>query len=47
MRDRFRYCWALAGFELFVMASLTIILLLGRENHGRSFHSGDLLIEKE
>jgi hypothetical protein len=26
---------------------LTIILLLGRENHGRSFHSGDLLVEKE
>ncbi len=47
LRDRFGYSWALAGFELFVMVMLTIILLLGRENHGRSFHSGDLVIEKE
>ena len=47
LRDRFGYSWALAGFELVVMVSLTVILLLGRENHGRSFHSGDLLIEKE
>jgi SHS family lactate transporter-like MFS transporter len=47
LHKRFGYSWALAGFELVVMISLTIILLLGRENHGRSFHSGDLLIEKE
>jgi len=47
LHTRFGYSWALAGFELFVMVSLTIILLLGRENHGRSFHSGDLLIEKD
>jgi len=47
LRDRFGYSWALAGFELFVMVMLTIILLFGRENHGRSFHSGDLLIERE
>jgi hypothetical protein len=44
---RFGYSWALAGFELFVMVMLTIILLMGRENHGRSFHSGDLLVEKD
>jgi SHS family lactate transporter-like MFS transporter len=47
LHSRFGYSWALAGFELFVMLMLTIILLLGRENHGRSFHSGDLLIEKD
>jgi len=47
LRERFGYAWALAGFELFVMLMLTIILLLGRENHGRAFHSGDLLIEKD
>ncbi len=47
LHDRFGYSWALAGFELFVMVMLTIILLLGRENHGRSFHSGDLLVEKD
>jgi len=29
------------------MVALTVILLFGRENHGRSFHSGDLVIEKE
>jgi SHS family lactate transporter-like MFS transporter len=47
LHARFGYSWALAGFEIFVMVALTVILLFGRENHGRSFHSGDLLIEKE
>jgi hypothetical protein len=41
------YSWALAGFEIFVMIVLVIVLLLGREQHGRSFYSGDILIEKE
>jgi hypothetical protein len=41
------YSWALAGFEMFVMVILTIIPLLGRENHGRSFDSGDLVIERD
>ncbi len=47
LRDRFGYQWALTGFEVVVMVVLAVVLLLGRENHGRSFHSGDLLIEKE
>ena len=47
LRDRFGYSWALAGFEIVVIVSLTIILLLGRENRGRSFYSGDILIEKD
>jgi MFS transporter, SHS family, lactate transporter len=47
LRDRFGYAWALAGFEVVVMIVLAIVLLLGREDHGRSFHSGDLMIEKE
>jgi SHS family lactate transporter-like MFS transporter len=47
LHARFGYSWALAGFEIFVMVALTVILLFGRENHGRSFHSGDLVIEKE
>jgi SHS family lactate transporter-like MFS transporter len=47
LRDRFGYAWALAGFEIFVMIVLVVILLLGRENHGRSFYSGDLLVEKD
>jgi SHS family lactate transporter-like MFS transporter len=47
LHERFGYAWALAGFEIFVMLMLAVILLLGRENHGRAFHSGDLLIEKD
>jgi SHS family lactate transporter-like MFS transporter len=45
LRVRFGYSWALAGFECAVMVTLTIILLLGRENHGRAFHSRDVMIE--
>jgi SHS family lactate transporter-like MFS transporter len=45
LRIRFGYSWALAGFECAVMMTLTIILLLGRENHGRAFHSRDVMIE--
>jgi len=41
------YSWALAGFELVVIGVLVIVLLLGREERGRSFYSGDLVIEKE
>ncbi|HEV7923052.1 MAG TPA: MFS transporter [Thermoanaerobaculia bacterium] len=47
LRDRFGYSWALAGFELVVIVTLTVILFFGREDKGRSFHSGDLLIERE
>src|SRR5205823_10484024 len=36
LHRRFGYSWALAGFELAVMVSLTVILLLGRENQRRS-----------
>ena len=47
LRDRIGYSWALAGFEIVVMLVLTVVLLFGREEHGRAFHAGDLLIEKE
>jgi SHS family lactate transporter-like MFS transporter len=47
LRDRFGYAWALAGFEVVVMVVLAIVLLLGREDHGRSFHSGDVLLETD
>jgi MFS transporter, SHS family, lactate transporter len=47
LRDRIGYSWALAGFEIVVMLVLTILLLVGREEHGRAFHAGDLVIEKE
>lgn len=47
LRDHFGYSWALAGFEIFVMVMLTVILLFGREEHGRAFHSGDLVVETD
>jgi MFS transporter, SHS family, lactate transporter len=47
LRDRVGYSWALAGFEIVTMIVLTILLLVGREEHGRAFHAGDLVIEKE
>jgi len=47
LRDRLGYSWAMAGFELVVIFTLIIILLLGREQRGRSFYSGDLLLERD
>ena len=37
LRDRLGYPWALTSFELVVMALLSLLLLFGRERHGRSF----------
>ena len=37
LRDRLGYSWALAAFELCVIALLTLALLLGREHRGKSF----------
>ena len=37
MRDRLGYPWALTSFELVVIAGLALLLLFGREYHGRSF----------
>ncbi|MEO8036187.1 MAG: MFS transporter [Acidobacteriota bacterium] len=48
LREHFGYSWALAGFEVVVIVVLTVVLLMGREQLGRSFYSGDLIsIEKE
>jgi len=48
LRDRFGYSWALAGFEICVIAVLVVLLLVGREEHGRSFSSADeLLLERD
>jgi MFS transporter, SHS family, lactate transporter len=41
MRDRLGYPWALTSFELVVIASLAILLIFGRENHGKSFLRDD------
>ena len=45
--NRFGYSWAMAGYEIVVIVTLTVILAFGREDRGRSFYSGDLLIERE
>lgn len=37
LRDRFGYQWALAGFEIFTIVALAVLLLLGTEAHGRDF----------
>ena len=48
LRDRVGYSWALAGFEICVIAVLVVLLLMGREEHGRSFSSADeVLIERD
>ena len=37
LRDHFGYQWALAGFEVFTILSLAILLWLGSEAHSREF----------
>jgi SHS family lactate transporter-like MFS transporter len=37
LRDRVGYQWALASFEVVTILTLTVLLLLGSERHGRSF----------
>ncbi len=37
LRDRLGYPWALTSFELVVIAGLSVLLVFGRENHGKSF----------
>jgi len=37
LRDRLGYAWALTSFELVVIACLSLLLIFGRENHGKSF----------
>ncbi len=41
LRDRMGYAWALAAFELVVIASLAVIIFFGKENRGRSFLRDD------
>jgi MFS transporter, SHS family, lactate transporter len=37
LRDQLGYPWALTSFELIVIAGLALLLIFGRENHGKSF----------
>jgi SHS family lactate transporter-like MFS transporter len=37
LRDRVGYQWAIAGFEIVTILTLTVLLLIGSERHGRSF----------
>jgi MFS transporter, SHS family, lactate transporter len=39
LRDRFGYRWALAGFETATIISLAIVVICGREAHGKRFSS--------
>ena len=41
LRDRLGYPWALTSFELVVIAGLALLLIFGRENHGKSFLRDD------
>jgi SHS family lactate transporter-like MFS transporter len=47
LHDRVGYSWALAGFEIATILVLTVVLLGGTEARGRSFYSGDLVMEVE
>ena len=47
LHDKVGYSWAMAGFEIVTIACLTVLLLFGREQHGRAFYSGDVLVEKD
>ena len=47
LHARVGYSWALAGFEIATIIVLTVILLGGTEARGRSFYSGDLVLEVE
>jgi SHS family lactate transporter-like MFS transporter len=38
LSSRYGYRWALAGFEIFTILALIVILALGKERKGRSFH---------
>jgi SHS family lactate transporter-like MFS transporter len=40
LRDRVGYQWALVGFEAVTILALATVVLLGREEHDRRFHSG-------
>jgi SHS family lactate transporter-like MFS transporter len=42
LRDKFGYQWALAGFEIVVIGVLAVLLLVGRERHGRDFRAGEM-----
>ena len=37
LRDHVGYQWAMAGFEIVTILTLTVLLLFGTERHGRSF----------
>jgi SHS family lactate transporter-like MFS transporter len=47
LHARFGYAWALAGFEMVVIVVLATVLMFGREARGRSFYSGDLVLERD
>ncbi len=43
LRGKYGYQWALAGFEIVTIASLIIMISLGKERKGRSFHREEVV----
>jgi hypothetical protein len=37
LRNKLGYSWALVSFEVVVIVAVALLLLFGREHHGRSF----------
>ena len=37
LRDHYGYRWALAGFEIFTIVALAVVVWFGREAHGKAF----------
>ena len=47
LRDKFGYQWALAGFEMVVIGVIVVLLLLGKERHGREFRAGETFVQQQ
>jgi hypothetical protein len=41
LSNSFGYQWAIAGFEIFTIAALILILAFGKERKGRSFQRSE------
>ena len=44
LRGKVGYQWALAGFEIITIASLILMISLGKERKGRSFHREEIIV---
>jgi hypothetical protein len=44
LQKHFGYQWAIAGFEIFTILALFLILALGKERKGRAFHRAEAVV---